>query len=33
MNPDVRRNFGHIGRIIEAELVEQLDGDGRCTAC
>jgi len=28
-----RRDFGHIGRIMETELGEKLEGEGRCAAC
>jgi len=33
MSQDKRRDWGHIGRIMETELGERLQGDRRCTAC
>lgn len=33
MSPNKRRDFGHIGRIMETELGQQLLGDKRCPAC
>lgn len=31
--PNKQRDYGHIGRIMETELGEQLHGKDRCTAC
>uniref|UniRef100_A0A093Y2X9 SH3 domain-containing protein C23A1.17 n=1 Tax=Talaromyces marneffei PM1 TaxID=1077442 RepID=A0A093Y2X9_TALMA len=31
--PNKRRDYGHIGRIMETELGEQLHGKQKCTAC
>ncbi len=33
LGPAKRRDFGHIGRIMETELGEMLVGRNRCTAC
>ena len=33
MSADKRRDWGHIGRIMETELGERMDGDERCAAC
>ncbi|RDW80086.1 hypothetical protein BP6252_04724 [Coleophoma cylindrospora] len=33
MASDVRRNWSHIGRIMETELGEELTGDDRCQYC
>jgi len=33
MSADKRRDWGHIGRIMETELGEKLEGDERCAAC
>ena len=33
MSQDKRKDWGHIGRIMETELGERLLGDRRCTAC
>lgn len=33
MSPSKRRDFGHIGRIMETELGQQLLREERCSAC
>jgi hypothetical protein len=33
MSQDKRKDWGHIGRIMETELGERLQGDRRCTVC
>lgn len=32
-NENKRKNWGHIGRIMETELDEKLEGEPHCTAC
>jgi hypothetical protein len=31
--PDKRRDFGHIGRIMEIELGKKMEGDEKCEHC
>ncbi len=33
LGQEKRRDWAHIGRIMETELGEKLEGSGRCTAC
>jgi hypothetical protein len=33
MSQDKRKDWGHIGRIMETELGERLQGDRRCAVC